>query len=357
MRTRITAAAAMATVLCLALTACGEGGPQQGADGGITVGIAMPTKVFDRWISDGHNMVEQLGILDYEAILQYADDDPAKQISQLENMINKGADALVIGAVNGRALAGVLKQAAEADIPVISYDRLILGSENVDYYTSFDNEKVGKLQAWYIVEQLGLVNGSADGPFNIELFAGAGDDNNTRYFFEGAMKVLGPYIRSEQLVVRSGQTELNQVTTPRWDADRAKKRMSLLLDSSYDADRVDAVLSPNDGLALSIIAALKSDGYDSTDKPLPIVTGQDADAASVKSISRGEQAMTVYKDTHKLALVTASMVHSVLAGGKPVINDSTSYYNGKKAVPAYLLDPVSIDKSNYGDVIVDSDLK
>ncbi|NBM16919.1 multiple monosaccharide ABC transporter substrate-binding protein [Streptomyces sp. GC420] len=354
MRTRITAAATVAAVLSLSLTACGEEDPGKGGDGVTSVGLAMPTRAFERWIADGDNMVEQLKGLGYETILEYADDDPEKQATQIEEMIDSGADALVVGAVDGRALADVLARAAKADIPVISYDRLILGSPDVDYYASFDNEKVGELQATYIVEKLGLVNGSADGPFNIEVFAGSSDDNNTRYFFQGAMNVLRPYITNRQLVVRSGETDLKQVATARWEAGTAKKRMNTLLASSYATEQVDAVLSPNDGLAIGILEALEEDGYGTDAKPLPIVTGQDADVASVKSISRGEQAMTVYKDTRKLAIITSSMVSSVLEGGKPVLNDTKTYDNEKKIVPSYLLDPVSVDKSNYMNILVHS---
>ncbi|WP_166631564.1 multiple monosaccharide ABC transporter substrate-binding protein [Streptomyces sp. GC420] len=351
-------AASIAAALSLTLTACGqdsEGGSEEKKSAGdATVGIAMPTKSSERWIADGNNMVASLKKAGYKTTLQYAEDDPDQQVSQLENMITQGVDALVIAAIDGRALGNVLQQAADADIPVISYDRLILGSENVDYYASFDNEKVGELQATYIVEKLGLKDGSEKGPFNIELFAGSNDDNNTRYFFQGAMNVLQPYIDDEKLVVKSGQTKLNQVTTLRWDGGTAQKRMDDLLTSSYAKDRVDAVLSPYDGISIGILSALKSDDYGSKSKPLPIVTGQDAEVASVKSIIAGEQTMTVYKDTRELAKVASDMVDAVLNDKKPEINDDKTYDNEKKVVPAYLLDPISVDKGNYKEVVVDS---
>jgi putative multiple sugar transport system substrate-binding protein len=224
----------------------------------------------------------------------------------------------------------------------------------VDYYASFDNEKVGELQGGYIVDKLGLSDGSEKGPFNVELFAGSNDDNNTKYFFGGAMKVLQPYIDKKQLVVRSGQTELNQVTTLRWDGGTAQKRMDDLLTSAYKTERVDAVLSPYDGISIGILSALKSDDYGSASKPLPIVTGQDAEVASVKSIIAGEQTQTVHKDTRELAKVAADMVDAVLKGEKPEVNDTETYDNGAKVVPSYLLDPVDVDKSTYQKVLIDS---
>lgn len=359
MRIRSTVAAtALATCLALALTACGQSGAGGSKDEkdtkDLTVGIAMPTKSSERWIADGNNMVTSLKKFGYKTTLQYGEDDPDQQVSQIENMITQGVDALVIAAIDGRALANVLQQAADAKIPVISYDRLILGSPNVDYYASFDNEKVGELQGGYLLEKLGLKDGSKKGPFNIELFAGSNDDNNTRYFFQGAMNVLQPYIDKKQLVVKSGQTRLNQVTTLRWDGGTAQKRMDDLLTSSYSKDRVDAVLSPYDGISIGILSALKSDDYGSTSKPLPIVTGQDAEVASVKSIIAGEQTQTVYKDTRQLAEVAAKMVNALFDGKKPEVNDTKTYNNEKKVVPAYLLDPVSVDKSNYQSVLVDS---
>jgi putative multiple sugar transport system substrate-binding protein len=362
MRTRPAALLAITAALSLTLAACGqssEGGSSSSDDKSSgktekTVGIAMPTKSSERWIADGKNVVSRLKDAGYKTNLQYAEDDPDTQVSQLENMITQGVDALVIAAIDGRALSNVLQQAADAKIPVISYDRLILGSPNVDYYASFDNAKVGELQANYIVEKLGLADKSKPGPFNIELFAGSNDDNNTRYFFEGAMTVLKPYLDEKKLVVQSKQTALNQVTTLRWDGGTAQKRMDDLLTSSYSKGRVDAVLSPYDGISIGILSALKSDDYGSAAKPLPIVTGQDAEVASVKSIIAGEQTMTVYKDTRELAKVAADMVTAVLKGTKPEINDDKTYNNEKKVVPAYLLKPVSVDKSNYKAELVDT---
>ncbi|MFJ8884147.1 multiple monosaccharide ABC transporter substrate-binding protein [Streptomyces sp. NPDC102402] len=359
MRNRRAALAAVASAasLALALTACGqnsEGGSEEekGGSEGATIGIAMPTKSSERWISDGANVVKELKGKGYKTKLAYGEDDPDQQVSQIENMITQGVDALIVAAIDNKSLDNVLQQAKDADIPVISYDRLILGSENVDYYASFDNEKVGELQGSYIVDKLGLEDGKK-GPFSIELFAGSNDDNNTKYFFQGAMNVLKPYVEKGDLVVRSKQTALNQVTTLRWDGGTAQKRMDDLLTSSYRSDRVDAVLSPYDGISIGILSALKSDGYGTKAKPMPVVTGQDAEVASVKSIITGEQTQTVYKDLRELAKVASNMVDAVLNDKKPEVNDTESYDNGAKVVPAFLLQPVSVDKANYEKVLVD----
>ncbi|MGQ4415898.1 multiple monosaccharide ABC transporter substrate-binding protein [Streptomyces sp. SAS_269] len=359
MRTRRSALTAIAGAasLALALTACGQssegGSDDKGGDAkGGTIGIAMPTKSSERWIADGKNVEKNLQAKGYKTKLVYGEDNPETQVSQIENLITQGVKGLIVAAIDNKSLNNVLQEAADADIPVIAYDRLILGSKNVDYYASFDNEKVGKLQGQYIVDRLGLSKGKK-GPFNLELFAGSNDDNNTKYFFGGAMSVLQPYIDKKQLVVKSGQTKINQVTTLRWDGTTAQKRMEDVLTSAYKSGRVDAVLSPYDGISIGILSALKSDGYGSGSKALPVVTGQDAELASVKSIISGQQTQTVYKDTRQLAKVAATMVDDVLQGKKPQVNDTKTYDNGSKVVPAYLLQPVSVDKSNYKQVLVD----
>lgn len=354
-RAALTTMAAAAS-LALTLSACGQnsdGGSKEdkGSAKGGTIGVAMPTKSSERWIADGNNVVKDLEAKGYKAKLVFGEDDPDTQVSQIENLITQGVKGLIIAAIDNKSLNNVLQQAADAKIPVISYDRLILGTKNVDYYASFDNEKVGRLQANYIVHKLGLDSGK-QGPFNIELFAGSNDDNNTRYFFNGAMSVLKPYMDKKQLVVRSGQTQLNKLTTLRWDGATAQRRMDDILTSSYKSAKVDAVLSPYDGISIGVLSSLKSDGYGSGNKPLPVITGQDAELASVKSIIAGQQSQTVYKDARKLAQVAATMVDDVLNGKKPQVNDTKSYDNGTKVVPAMLLQPVSVDKSNYEEVLV-----
>ncbi|MGW0846070.1 multiple monosaccharide ABC transporter substrate-binding protein [Streptomyces sp. NPDC002787] len=346
------ASLAGAASLALTLSACGGETSAAGPEGG-TIGIAMPTRASERWLTDGKSVVDSLKAKGYETELVYGEDDPATQVSQIEDLIKQGVDALIIAAIDNKSLNGALEQAAAADIPVISYDRLILGTKNVDYYVSFDNEQVGRLQARHIIDKLGLEKGK--GPFNIELFAGSPDDNNTRFFFDGAMHLLQPFLDSEQLVVRSGQTALEEITTLRWDGPTAKKRMDGILAESYGTERVDAVLSPYDGISLGVLSALKEDGYGSDAQPLPVVTGQDAELASVKSIIAGEQSQTIFKDLSQLAETAAVMADDILVGRTPELNNRRAYKNGVKAVPAYLLQPISVDKTNYESVLAVSD--
>ncbi|MCL6586598.1 MAG: sugar-binding protein [Anoxybacillus sp.] len=337
-------------VFVFALAACN--GKETGGKGDAGfVGISMPTKSSERWISDGENMVKEFEKLGYKTDLQYAEDVVENQVSQIENMITKGVNVLVIAPIDGEALTDVLEKAHKQGIKVISYDRLIKNSKYVDYYATFDNFKVGVLQGSYIEQKLGLKDGK--GPFNIELFAGSPDDNNAYFFFDGAMSVLKPYIDSGKLVVRSGQTKFDQVATLRWDGATAQARMDNLLSAHYTNAKVDAVLSPYDGISIGIISSLKGVGYGSG-KPMPVITGQDAELASVKSIIAGEQTQTVFKDTRELAKKAVEMADAVLKGNKPEVNDTKTYNNGVKIVPSYLLEPVSVDISNYEKVLVDS---
>ncbi|MBY3217634.1 MULTISPECIES: multiple monosaccharide ABC transporter substrate-binding protein [Rhizobium] len=324
--------------------------PAMAQDKGL-VGIAMPTKSSARWIDDGNNIVKQLEAAGYKTDLQYADDDIPNQLSQIENMVTKGAKVLVIASIDGTTLSDVLQKARDANIKVIAYDRLIRDSANVDYYATFDNFQVGVLQAGSIVDALGLKDGK--GPFNIELFGGSPDDNNAFFFYDGAMSVLQPYIDSGKLVVKSGQTGMDKVGTLRWDAATAQARMDNLLSANYTDAKVDAVLSPYDGLSIGIISSLKGVGYGTPDQPLPVVSGQDAEVPSVKSIIAGEQHSTVFKDTRELAKVTVAMVDAVMSGKEPEVNDTKTYDNGVKIVPSYLLKPVAVDKTNYKQILVD----
>ncbi|GAB3459830.1 sugar ABC transporter substrate-binding protein [Streptomonospora sediminis] len=346
-------AAALSAVLALALTSCGGVGDaaDQGGENG-TVGIAMPTKSSDRWVADGRNMVKLFEEAGYGTDLQYAEDVVEDQVSQIENMITRGVDALVIAAVDGEALTDTMQMAADNDIPVIAYDRLIRGTEHVDYYATFDNFQVGVLQAEYIEQSLDLEN--EEGPFNIELFGGSPDDNNAYYFYDGAMSVLEPYIDEGKLEVRSGQTDMKQIATMRWSGAKAQSRMDNLLSSHYSGEEIDAVLSPYDGISIGVLSSLKAVGYGGDDRPLPVITGQDAELASVKSIIAGEQTQTVFKDTRKLAEVAVNMTDAVVQGEKPEVNDTESYDNGKKTVPSYLLEPVSVDEDNYQEELIDS---
>src|SRR5512132_1057902 len=264
-----------------------------------TIGIAMPTKSSARWIDDGNNIVKVLKERGYGTDLQYAEDDIPNQLSQVENMVTKGAKVLVIAAIDGTTLSDVLKQAKAKGITVIAYDRLIRDTPNVDYYATFDNFQVGGLQAQSIEQALGLKDGK--GPFNIELFGGSPDDNNASFFYNGSMSVLKPYIDSGKLVVRSKQMGMDKVGTLRWDGAVAQARMDNLLSAFYGKEKVHAVLSPYDGLSIGILSSLKGVGYCTAQQPCPVVSGQDAEIPSMKSILKGEQYSTVFKDTRDLA--------------------------------------------------------
>jgi len=366
MTARRIAAAIGTLTLAAALAACGsteKTGDKQSSGGdntGALVGVTMPTKSSERWIHDGDNVKAALEKLGYKVDLQYAENDIPTQINQIENQITRGAKLLIIASIDGTAITTQLQEAADKHIPVIAYDRLIRNSPNVDYYATFDNFKVGVQQATSLLTGLKIKNadgteGTAAGPFNIELFAGSPDDNNATFFFNGAMSVLKPYIDKGTLVVKSGQTDFKTVAILRWDPATAQKRMEDLLTKTYSSGaKVQGVLSPYDGLSIGILSALKSNGYGTGGQAYPVVTGQDAELASVKSIIAGEQYSTIYKDTRELAKVTVTMADTVLKHSKPDVNNTKDYDNGKKVVPSFLLEPVVVDKTNYQKVLVDS---
>ncbi|QEV99492.1 sugar ABC transporter substrate-binding protein [Microbacterium caowuchunii] len=360
---KILFAAATLAAGSLMLSACAGGsgsGGEGGGDGGL-IGVAMPTKSSERWIQDGNAVKSQLEEQGFTVDLQYAEDDIPTQVSQIENMITKGAEALIIASIDGTTLSEVLQTAADSDIPVIAYDRLIRDSENVDYYASFDNFVVGQQQAWSVLNGLGLteldgtpIEGAPAGPFNIELFAGSPDDNNATFFWDGAMDVLKPLIDDGTLVVQSGQTSFQQAATLRWDGEAAQSRMEDILTANYsDGTQVDAVLSPYDGISRGIISALEGAGY-SVGPEWPVISGQDAELDSVRAIEAGEQYATIFKDTRELAEVAVAMASAILKGEEPEVNNTTDYDNGVKVVPSYLLESQIVVKDNITEVLVDS---
>jgi putative multiple sugar transport system substrate-binding protein len=357
----------LATVgFAVSLAACsggrgnGDAAAPSGDNKGALVGVAMPTKVSERWIKDGNAVKDDLEKLGYKVDLEYADNKIPQQVLQVSNMITKGAKVLVIASIDGGSLSDQLDAAAKAGIKVISYDRLLTGSKNVDYYVSFDNYKVGVDQANSLLTGLGLLGADGKktdkkGPLNVEIFAGSPDDNNATFFYNGAMDTLKPYIADGSIVVKSGQTGFTQVATLQWDPATAKARMQNLVAKSYSAGaNLDGVLSPYDGMSIGIISALQGAGYGNASKPLPVITGQDAEAASVKSIIAGQQYSTIYKDTRKLADQAAVMANDLLSGKKPETNDDKTYNNKVVVVPTYLFQPTVVTKANYQQVLVDS---
>ncbi|MBO5093211.1 MAG: sugar-binding protein [Lachnospiraceae bacterium] len=317
-------------------------------EGGL-VGVAMPTKDLQRWNQDGSNMEAQLKEAGYEVDLQYASNDIQTQVSQIENMISNGCKLLVIASIDGDSLGTVLAQAKEAGIPVIAYDRLIMNSDAVSYYATFDNYKVGTVQGEYIRDQLDLDN--ADGPFNIELITGDPGDNNARFFFGGAMDVLQPYIDEGKLVVKSGQVSFEECATANWATEAAQSRFDAIIASNYsDGTTLDAVLASNDSTALGVANSLAAN-YTGE---YPILTGQDCDIASVKNIIAGKQSMSIFKDTRDLATQVVKMVDAIMKGGEAPVNDTESYDNGTGIIPSYLCDPVFADVNNYKELLIDS---
>jgi putative multiple sugar transport system substrate-binding protein len=348
----------LAAVFILSFAGCNksdnDGDKDSGGGDGQLIGVSMPTKSLQRWNEDGKNMVSKLEAAGYKVDLQYAgDNDIPTQVSQIENMITEGCKVLVIVAIDGSSLTEVLKKAKEQNIPVVAYDRLIMNTDALSYYATFDNLQVGELQGKYIEEKLDLKNNK--GPFNIEFFAGDPADNNATYFFKGAMNVLNPYIESGVLKVLSKQTTQAQVSTAKWKTEVAQSRMENLITSngySPKGTKLDAVCCSNDSTAMGVTNALVSAGY--TKDNMPIITGQDCDKANVKNISQGLQSMSVFKDTRALAEKVLAMVEAILKGTEPEINDTTSYNNGVAVIPSYLcpLDVATID--NYKKLLIDS---
>ena len=324
--------------------------PEAPAEKSNLVGVAMPTKDLQRWIQDGDNMKKQLEAAGYTVDLQYAANDIPTQVSQIENMIANGCEVLVIASIDGEALGTVLDQAKAADIPVIAYDRLIMGSDAVSYYATFDNWDVGVKQGEYIVKALDLEN-AGDKTYNIEYITGDPGDNNINFFFDGAISVLQPYIDAGTLVCPSGQTEKQTVATANWASDAAQARFENILASFYsDGTQLDAVLASNDSTALGVANALAS----SYTGNYPVLTGQDCDIASVKNMIAGTQSMSVFKDTRTLAAKVVEMVDALMKGNEPPINDTETYDNGTGIIPSFLCEPVAATVDDIQALLIDS---
>ena len=313
-----------------------------------TIGVAMPTQDLQRWNQDGENMKAQLEAKGYTVDLQYAGNDVQTQVSQIENMIANGDQLLVIASIEGDSLGTVLAQAKENNIPVIAYDRLIMNTDAVSYYATFDNYLVGKTQGDYLVEALDLEN--ADGPFNLEMITGDPGDNNVNFFFGGAMDVLQPYIDEGKLVVPSGQMTKDEVATANWATDAAQARFENILSSNYaDGTNLDAVLASNDSTALGVVNALAAN-YTGE---YPIITGQDCDIANVPHIVDGTQAMSVFKDTRTLAAQVVDMVDAIMSDSEVPVNDTETYDNGTVIIPSFLCEPVAVTVDNYVEILID----
>ena len=331
-------------LLCVALAMVCVGAFAEGEK----VGVSMPTKDLQRWNQDGENMKNLLEEAGYEVDLQFASNDVQQQLNQVTNMINNGAKVVIISAVEGSSLGSALDLAKEKGVVVIAYDRLLMESDAVSYYATFDNYKVGTVQGTYIKDALDLDN--AAGPFNLEVTAGDPGDNNALYFYQGALDVLKPYIDAGKLVVKSGQIEFNDVATPTWKTEVAQNRATSVLANYADGSNIDAWLCSNDSTALGVINALE-DNYDGE---WPIITGQDCDRPNVKKMIEGKQAMSVFKDTRTLAAQVVKMVGQILNGETVDVNDTTTYNNNVITVPSYLCEPVFGSADNYMELLIES---
>jgi len=341
-------------VLLLATSMIFAGGKKDATGNVSKIGVSMPTQSLQRWNQDGANMKSQLEAAGYKVDLQYAgDNDIPTQISQIENMVTGGCKVIVIAAIDGYALTDCLENAKAAGVTIIAYDRLIMNTDAVSYYATFDNWKVGTIQGEYIEQALNLK--SAAGPFYMEFFTGDPGDNNINFFFDGAMSILTPYIESGKIVCLSGQTAKAQAATPGWATDKAQERMENIITSigyAPDGKKLDAVLCSNDSTAQGVINALKEVGYTSAN--MPVVTGQDCDKPNVKLMIAGEQSMSIFKDTRTLASKVVEMVDAILKGAAAPVNDRKTYDNGTGIIPSYLCEPVFGTAENYKELLIDS---
>ena len=319
---------------------------------GGKIGVAMPTQSSERWIKDGQNMKEQLEALGYEVYLQYAEDDVQTQVSQIENMIASGAQCLVIASIDSSALVNVEAQAKEKNIPIIAYDRLLMDTDAVSYYASFDNKGVGVAIADYIVKAKDLEAAKEAGEsYTIEFFMGSPDDNNAVLLHEGVMEVLQPYLDAGTLVCKTGRTSFKDTCILRWSQETAQQWCENYLTGYYADEDLDIACTAFDGFAYGVKAALQGAGY--TAENWPLVTGQDAELMACKNILDGTQTATIFKDTGLLAGKCVTMVEAVMKGTEPEINDTETYDNGKLVVPSYLCTPVAVDKDTLKEVVVD----
>ena len=326
-----------------AASSAGSSAAAKGFAADATIGVALPQKTSENWVLAEGLFNDGLKAAGFKPLVQFANGGVTEQQNQISSMVEQGAKVIVVGAIDGSQLGTQLKDAKASGATVIAYDRLLLNTDAVDLYIAFDNYKVGQLQGQALLD--GLKARKGNGPYNIELIAGSPDDANSAPFFNGAMSVLEPKIKDGTLVVPSGQTTIEQVSTQGWKAENAQKRMDTILAGTYTNKNLDGILSPNDTLARAAMTSVKQAG-----KPTPVVTGQDSEVESVKSIMAGEQYSTIYKDTRELVKQTIQTVKDLQAGKDPQVNDTKSYNNGVKVVPAYLLTPVIVTKDNAAQV-------
>lgn len=303
----------------------------------IVIGVSLPTQREERWVRDKEAMEALAAAEGIELLVQVADADQAQQVQQVENLLTQGIDVLVLAPHDASASAELVKKANAEGVPVISYDRLVTNSNELNYYLSFDNERVGELQGQFFVENVEKGN--------IILFAGAPTDNNASLFFKGAMSVIQSKIDSGDYTVLGGDT-FEQVATDNWVPANAQNRAANVLTANAGTDVV-GVLAPNDGTAGGIIEAFKA-----ANMTLPVITGQDSEVAAAKRIMAGEQSMTIFKDTRMLANAAINTAIKLAKGEAVETNGEVD--NGSKAVPSILLDPQVVTKENLESLLVQS---
>ena len=295
----------------------------------LTIGMSIDDLRLERWQKDRDIFVKKAENLGAKVFVQSANGDASAQISQIENMINRNVDVLVIIPFNGEVLGNVIAEAKKEGIKVLAYDRLI-NNADIDFYVSFDNEKVGELQAKSVVE--------AKPEGNYFLMGGSPVDNNAKLFRKGQMKVLQPLIDSGKIKVVGDQW------VDSWLAEKALQIMENAL--TANKNNIDAVVASNDATAGGAIQALSAQGLSGK----VAISGQDADLAAIKRIVDGTQTMTVYKPITKLADKAAEI--AVTLGKNEKTTSNAELNNGLKNVPSYLLDPIAVNKDNIDDTII-----
>jgi len=336
-------------------TAETEDGGDKASDGkkevvsnGHKIGISLPTKDLQRWNGDGSKFYDQLSAEGYSVVLNYASNDVQTQIDQINEMIDSKCEVLIIAAVYSDGLTEVLEKAQAEGIKVISYDRLIMNSDAVSYYVTFDNYIIGTLQGQYIVDTLDLEHNR--GPFNLEITAGDSGDSSAEYFYNGAMDILGKYLDNGTLNIVSGQRSFEEVSTPSWSTEIAQTRAASIINTYIvSGAQIDAWLCSNDTTAMGVIDALVSQ----YNRKYPIVTGQDCDLSNVRAIRGGKQTMSVFKNPETLITQIVKMTDQIIAGEAVDVNDTVTYDNGKGIIPTYLCEPIVVDLSNYEEVLIE----
>lgn len=314
------------------------------------IGISFPSDTANGWKMSGRELKDRFTELGYDVVLQYADRDTEKQVNQIDDMISEGCNLLIIDPVEReKSLTDVLKKASSAGIPVISFDVLIMNSDAVSYYVTFDMYQKGYLQGKFIENAYNLTN--YQGTLYMEITTGDADDSSAQSIYEGAMSVLKKYIDNGTIVVLSGETDFYDVATPWWSEEEAKERALRIINENYVYGNViDIWLCSNDSVARGVSEALSSD-YPG---PYPTVTGMDCDEQNVVNLITGKQAMSAFSSPVTIVDRTVKMADEILNGKSVEVNNTGDYYNNVRIVPTYICDSIIVTSDNYGEVLIES---